>query len=52
MARKPNYDFERRERERLRGEKNAARAQAKTKIEDHSAGPIHAEDQSSDAAKD
>jgi hypothetical protein len=31
MARKPNYDFERRERERLKNEKNAARAEAKQK---------------------
>jgi hypothetical protein len=31
MARKPNYDFERRERERLKSEKNAARAEAKIK---------------------
>jgi hypothetical protein len=29
MARKPNYDFERKERERLKNEKNAARAEAK-----------------------
>lgn len=31
MARKPNYDFERRERERLKTIKNAARAEAKQK---------------------
>ena len=31
MARKPNYDFERRERERLKNLKNAARAEAKFK---------------------
>lgn len=31
MARKPNYDFERRERERLKALKNAARAEAKQK---------------------
>ena len=31
MARKPNYDFERRERERLKNLKNAARAEAKLK---------------------
>jgi hypothetical protein len=29
MARKPNYEFERRERERQRAEKKAARAAAK-----------------------
>ncbi len=29
MARKPNYDFERRERDRLKNLKNAARAEAK-----------------------
>lgn len=31
MARKPNYDFERKERERLKTQKNAARAEAKLK---------------------
>ncbi|SFZ86758.1 hypothetical protein SAMN02983003_3952 [Devosia enhydra] len=31
MARKPNYDFERRERERLKALKAAARAEAKLK---------------------
>jgi hypothetical protein len=31
MPRKPNYDFERRERERLKSLKNAARAEAKLK---------------------
>lgn len=31
MPRKPNYDFERRERERLKQEKNAARAEEKRK---------------------
>ena len=31
MARKPNYDFERRERDRLKAIKNAARAEAKLK---------------------
>lgn len=31
MPRKPNYDFERKERERLKSEKNAARAKAKEK---------------------
>lgn len=31
MARKPNYDFERKERERLKNLKNAARAEAKLK---------------------
>ncbi len=29
MARTPNYDFERRERERLKAEKKAAKAEAK-----------------------
>lgn len=38
MARKPNYDFERKERERLKSLKNAARAEAKLKAaaEEHS----------------
>ena len=31
MARKPNYDFERKERERLKNEKKAARANEKVK---------------------
>ena len=31
MPRKPNYDFERKERERLKKLKNAARAEAKLK---------------------
>jgi hypothetical protein len=31
MARKPNYDFERRERQRLKELKNTARAEAKVK---------------------
>ena len=31
MARKPNYDFERKERERLKKVKNADRAEAKLK---------------------
>lgn len=31
MARKPNYDFERKERERLKSLKTAARAEAKLK---------------------
>ena len=31
MARKPNYDFERKERERLKNEKKAARASEKMK---------------------
>ena len=31
MARKPNYDFERKERERLKALKNAARKEAKAK---------------------
>jgi hypothetical protein len=31
MPRKPNYDFERKERERLKNEKKAARANEKAK---------------------
>ena len=31
MPRKPNYDFERKERERIKNQKNAARAEAKRK---------------------
>lgn len=33
MPRKPNYDFERKERERLKNEKKAARASEKLKSE-------------------
>jgi hypothetical protein len=33
MPRKPNYDFERKERERLKNEKKAARANEKIKSE-------------------
>ena len=40
MARAPNYNFERQERERLKKLKNAERAQAKLKpaVEDSDAG--------------
>ena len=31
MARKPNYDFEKKERDRLKNEKKAARAESKAK---------------------
>ncbi len=51
MAKKPNYDFERRERERLKSEKNAARAEAKTKAEQDAAGSVQPDDQGSDPAK-
>jgi hypothetical protein len=34
MARKPNYDFERKERERLKNEKKTARANEKAKATD------------------
>lgn len=37
MARKPNYDFERKERERLKKQKNEERARAKL-------GPVPADD--------
>ena len=33
MARKPNYDFERKERERLKNEKKAARERERAKPE-------------------
>ncbi|SDG74592.1 hypothetical protein [Pelagibacterium luteolum] len=39
MPQKPNYDFERKERERLKALKKAARADAKTKpVEDRPDG--------------
>jgi hypothetical protein len=44
MARKPNYDFERKERERLKNAKNAARAEAKLKAASEDA-PAEAPDE-------
>lgn len=38
MARKPNYDFERRERERLKAEKKAQRAAEKQDARNQKAG--------------
>ena len=38
MARKPNYEFERRERQRQRAEKKAARAAAKQEAKKQKAG--------------
>ena len=38
MARKPNYDFERRERERLKAEKKAKRAAEKKEAREKKAG--------------
>lgn len=52
MARKPNYDFERKERQRLKNEKNAARAEAKNKVEPEAAAPDQPETQGSNPAKD
>lgn len=37
MARKPNYDFERRERDRLKAEKKALRAAAKKEAKEQQA---------------
>ena len=42
MARKPNYDFERRERERLKSEKKAKRAAEKREARDKKTGRIEA----------
>ncbi len=39
MARKPNYDFERKERERLKAEKKALRAAEKKKTRETSSEP-------------
>jgi hypothetical protein len=44
MARKPNYRFERFERERKRAAKKAARAQAKADKKAEKAGPESAEE--------
>lgn len=38
MARKPNYDFERRERDRLKAEKKAQRAAEKKEAREKKAG--------------
>ena len=38
MARKPNYDFERRERDRLKAEKKAKRAAEKREARDKKSG--------------
>lgn len=47
MARQPNYDFERRERERLKKLKNAERAEAKlkpaTEVEPEASDPPESE---------
>ncbi len=39
MAKKPNYDFERRERDRLQAEKKAKRAAAKKEAREAKAAP-------------
>ncbi|MEO6014418.1 MAG: hypothetical protein ABIQ30_12655 [Devosia sp.] len=44
MARKPNYDFERRERERLKKLKDAARAEAKLKTSPDETATVDPED--------
>ncbi len=53
MARKPNYKFERMERERAKAEKKAARAKAKAekaaKREEQQAGGVQSVDQAEDA---
>ena len=47
MPRKPNYDFERKERERLKNEKKAARASEKAKAApEDGAGPEGSEETS------
>ena len=48
MARKPNYDFERRERERLKNLKNAARAEAKLKPRADEAAAVAPDDATGD----
>ena len=46
MPRKPNYDFDRKERERLKAEKNAERARAKAeKSEQAKAETVKAADE-------
>lgn len=48
MPRKPNYKFERRERERLKAEKKAARLQAKADRRNQKAAEGDAADNDSD----
>ena len=48
MARKPNYDFERKERERLKALKNAARKEAKAKPADDEPAKPPAKDDTSE----
>ena len=46
MARTPNYDFERKERERLKAEKKAARAADKKATRESQAEPLDPSEQS------
>ena len=48
MARKPNYSFERRERERLKAEKKAKRASEKKEAREKKSGQSQASAQSDD----
>ena len=52
MARQPNYDFERRERERLKKIKNAERAEAKLKPATEATTENEASDQPPAEAED
>lgn len=47
MARKPNYDFERKERERLKAEKKAKRAAEKKQAKEEAAPQAPSPDQDS-----
>ena len=55
MARKPNYEFERRERDRLKAIKVAEKAQAKKEARERArlenAGPVGEADPADDAEK-
>jgi hypothetical protein len=50
LPRKPNYKFERRERERLKAEKKAARLQAKADRRNQKAAESDAADNDTDGA--
>jgi hypothetical protein len=46
MARTPNYNFERKERERIKAEKKARRAAEKKAAREEQAGPLDPSEQS------
>jgi hypothetical protein len=51
MARKPNYDFEKKERERLKNAKKAARAEEKARASEGQTEPTRDEAERTDSAE-